>query len=97
MRTIRKIEEQNVQQNASFLLGLNNFSDSNDNEYNEMSEDSYVLEFQDFYNKTLQWQELASIQNKTNVNKTIQTIQKLIDVDYFSKIKAYDSSFDKKS
>jgi hypothetical protein len=33
----------------------------------------------------------------TNVNKTIDTFQKLIDSDFFSKIKAFDSSFDKKS
>ena len=62
-----------------------------------MSSDSFVYEFENSDNNTVSWQELVDKLNITNINKTIQTFQKLIDSDYFSKIKAYDSSFDKKS
>ncbi len=62
-----------------------------------MSADSFVYEFENSDNNTISWQELVDKLNITNINKTIQTFQKLIDSDYFSKIKAYDSSFDKKS
>jgi hypothetical protein len=46
MNTIKNIELQNKVQNASFILGLNDFSDANDTEYIEMSSDSFVYEYE---------------------------------------------------
>ena len=60
MLTIKKIEVQNNVQNVTFKLGLNNFSDSNENEFNEMSTDSVVYENQNSDNYSISLQELIN-------------------------------------